>query len=111
VRLGPRAKVHVERDRDGGTASERLEGWTEACFGQDGGVDTAGDLPQLVQRSLQAVDDERLLAPELVRGTRCQLLGDAGRQRKGDQALLDAVMQVTLHSPTRLVRGRHDTSP
>ena len=51
-RLGqPPVGPHVELDRDGGAAGQRLERRTQAAFGEDRRVDAAGELAQLVQRA------------------------------------------------------------
>jgi hypothetical protein len=74
-------------------------------------VDAVRDLPQLVHGGTQTIGQQRQLAPDLVRGLGCHRLDGAGLQRERDQTLLDTVVQVTLESPPRLVRGGDDPGP
>jgi hypothetical protein len=47
----PPVQPDVEADGDGGAAGQHLERRVQAAVGEDGGVDPAGDLAQLVQRA------------------------------------------------------------
>ena len=54
------------------------------------------DLSQLVQGGKQTVGQERQLALDVVSGLGCHRLDHLGLQPEPDEALLDAVVQVTL---------------
>jgi hypothetical protein len=49
----PCRDLHLQLDRDGGAAGQRLERRREAAFGQDGRVDAARQLPQVLQRPVR----------------------------------------------------------
>jgi hypothetical protein len=68
-------------------------------------VDTVRDLPQFIQRGPEPGRQQRQLTLNLVRGPGCHRLDSAGFQRERDEALLDAVVQVTLEPPPGLVGG------
>jgi hypothetical protein len=73
-RLGqPGLDVDGQLDRDGRAAGQRLEGGGEAALGQDGRVDAARQLPQLLEGAGQAVGDPAHLGPQL---------GPLGRHRR-----------------------------
>jgi hypothetical protein len=51
----PLLDVHVQLDWNRRTAAQRAERRLQASFGQDRGVNSVGDLPQLVERARQPV--------------------------------------------------------
>jgi hypothetical protein len=111
-RLGePRPDVHLQLDREDRAAGECLERRPEAAFGQDGRVDAARQLAQLLKGAGQAVGDPGQLRPELGPLGRHGRLGGAEVQHQRDQPLLGAVVQVALDPPACLVTGGHDPCP
>ena len=74
-------------------------------------MDAVRDLPQFVQGGEQTLGQQRQLALDVVRGPGGHRLDHPGLQPERDEALLDAVVQVTLEPPPGLVRGRDDPGP
>jgi hypothetical protein len=107
----PRAEIKVEFDRHRRTPGQCLESRAEPGLGQDGRVDAVRDLPQFIQDGTQTLSQHRQLTPDRVRGPGCHRPDGAGLQRQRDQTLLDTVVQVTLDTPPRLVRGGDDPGP
>src|SRR5439155_20705248 len=90
----PGVEIQVECDRQSRATSECFESWAESGLGEDGRMDAARDLSELVERSAELVGNERQLAPELAGRLRRHPLRRACLQRERDEALLNPVVQV-----------------
>ena len=74
-------------------------------------MDAPGQLPQLFERLrelLRRAAEQRVGRARVVAELR---LGEPQREREGHEALLGAVVEVSLQLPPRLVTGGHDARP
>src|SRR4051794_14862084 len=103
MRWQPSFGAQVELDRDSRTAAQRSERRPQAPLRQDRGVNPVGDLPQLVKRARQPRGNARQRALELIELRWHYRLRRAQLQAERDEPLLDAVVQIALDPPPRLV--------
>ena len=74
-------------------------------------MNAAGDLTQLVRDACQPSGDPRQRALELAELWRQRRLHRAQLQAERDEPLPDAVLQIALDLPSRIVGSRHDAGP
>ncbi|HYZ53482.1 MAG TPA: hypothetical protein VE733_08280 [Streptosporangiaceae bacterium] len=111
-RLGqPILHLDVQADRDRGAAGQRLQRRAQPALGQDRWMETAGDLAQLLQRAGHLGDRAVQLPRQLTGPGGCGRLRLAQLQGQGDQALLGAVVQITLDAAPGGIGGGHDPRP
>src|ERR1039457_1397377 len=111
MRWQPSLGAQVELDRYRRTAAQRSERPLQATLRQDRGVNPVGDLPQLVRNARQPLGNARERALELVELRGLRRLRRAQLQPARDEPLLDAVVQIALDPPPRLIRGGDDPRP
>ena len=97
--------AHVEFDRDRGAAGECFQRRPQSAFGEDGRVNAACELAQIIESGVESGRDAVQLPGEIGRRGRLRL---AQLQRQRDQPLLGAVVQVALEALARLVGGGDD---
>ena len=108
-RLGePSIGPDVQANRNGAAAGECFERRGQAAFDEDGRVDAAGELAQLVQGAGGLGGQSLELRCQLVSLGRHRRFRQLQFQSEGDQPLLGAVMQIALDALPRLVGGGHD---
>jgi hypothetical protein len=95
--------LQIEGDGQRRTPRERPQRQPESAGGEDRWVESSRDLPHLLERAVQAVDDTGELGTDVCVRRRERRLGGAHLEGKGDEPLLDAVVQVSLDLSSRLV--------
>src|SRR5207247_8751670 len=102
---------YLELDRHRCALGEPLQRRSQAVVGEQDGMEPACELPQLTQG---VVELRGRLCQQLVRLLGCGpelRAGDAQRQRERHQALLCAVVEVSLELPPLLVACAYQPSP
>ena len=107
----PSPHADIQADRNGRAAGQCLQRRAQPALGQDRRVQAIGDLAQLVQDAGHLGDRARQ-APRQVAGLgRRRRLCGPQLQGDGYQALLGAVVQITLEPAPGGVGGGHEPRP
>jgi hypothetical protein len=102
---------HLELDRNRQPGREGADGRAQPALGEDRRVDAGHDLAQFLEPGPGVAERlaEQLSGP-LRRGIPL-LLGQLKIDKRGDEPLLGAVVQVAGYPPASLVRGGHEPHP
>jgi hypothetical protein len=98
------AQVHRER----GSLDERGQRRFEAPFGEDGGMNTAGQVAQLAKAAFELLSRSGEYRPGRLRVTVEQSVQQAQLERRGHEPLLRAVVEIALDLAACLVGGLNE---
>jgi hypothetical protein len=106
--LKPSVEVDQQPDGERGTGDDRLESHFQPMPAQHGRVDSLRDVPEFLERECDLLP--RLIETSLgIRVGPQPLFEQAELQRKGDEPLLRAVMEIPLEALPLFLAGSYDT--
>ena len=112
ARRKPAIQLEVDRHGNGRAVRERTHGGAQARLAKDRRVQALRELAELGDRRADLLGGRVQLRGDVVRDDRPEARPDRPqRQREGEQALLCAVVEVSLHAAPLGVGRLHDPRP